>query len=191
MQSFETKMQLQAWIEVSTDMKRAERPAKTKSKTESKPRSAKSGSGLKDPSARQPRATLLSGGNPQIAKADGDAPVQAYIAAMPGWKSGVGKRLDTLIVRTIPNVRKAVKWNSPFYGVDGGGWFLSFHVFTRYVKVTFFRGSALRPVPPGASKHKDVRYLDIHEGAELDEAQLASWVKQAAAIPGWMAGGPS
>jgi hypothetical protein len=192
LQSFETKMQLQAWIEVSTDMKRAERPAKTKSKTESKPRSGKSvGSGLKDPSARKPRATLLSGGNPQIAKADGDAPVQAYIAAMPGWKSGVGKRLDTLIVRTIPNVRKAVKWNSPFYGVDGGGWFLSFHVFTRYVKVTFFRGSALRPVPPGASKHKDVRYLDIHEGAELDEAQLASWVKQAAAIPGWMAGGPS
>ena len=129
---------------------------------------------------------LLSGGNPQIAKADGDAPVQAYIAAMPGWKSDLGKRLDALIVRTAPNVRKAVKWNSPFYGIEGQGWFLSFHVFTRYVKVTFFRGASLRPVPPGASKHKDVRYFDIHEGDELDEAQMANWVKQAAALPGWV-----
>jgi hypothetical protein len=135
--------------------------------------------------ARKP--TLLSGGNPQIAKADGDAPVQAYIAAMPGWKREVGNRLDVLIVRNVPKVRKAVKWNSPFYGVEGQGWFLSCHVFTRYVKVTFFRGASLRPVPPGASKQKDVRYLDIREGDLLDEAQMAKWVKQAAALPGFLA----
>jgi hypothetical protein len=133
------------------------------------------------------KPVLLSGGNPQIAKADGDAPVQAYIAAMPGWKRDVGTRLDALIERAVPNVRKAVKWNSPMYGIDGRGWFLSFHVFTRYVKVTFFRGASLRPVPPGASKHEDVRYLDIHEG-ELDDAQVAAWVKQAAALPGWSPG---
>ena len=131
------------------------------------------------------KVALLSGGNPQIAKADGDVPVQAYIAAMPGWKRDLGKRLDALIVRTVPGVRKAVKWNSPFYGIEGKVWFLSFHVFTRYVKVTFFRGTSLRPVPPGASKHKDVRYCDVHEG-ELDEAQMAKWVKQAAALPGWV-----
>jgi hypothetical protein len=132
------------------------------------------------------KVVLLSGGNPQIAKADGDAPVQAYIAAMPGWKRDLGKRLDALIVRNVPNVRKAVKWNSPFYGIEGQGWFLSFHVFTRYVKVTFFSGTSLRPVPPGASKHKGVRYFDIHEGDELDEAQMAIWVKQAAALPGFL-----
>ena len=130
-------------------------------------------------------ARILAGGNPQISKADGDAPVQAYIAAMPGWKRDVGRRLDALIVRTVPGVRKAVKWNSPFYGIDGRGWFLSFHVFTRFVKVAFFKGASLRPVPPGASKQKDVRYVDIHEG-ELDEKQIASWVKQAAARPGWV-----
>jgi hypothetical protein len=129
---------------------------------------------------------LLAGGNPQIAKADGDAPVQAYIAAMPGWKSGVGRRLDALIMKTVPGVRKAVKWNSPFYGVEGQGWFLSFHTFTRYVKVTFFRGTSLRPVPPGESKHKDVRYLDIREDEPLDEARLADWIRQAAAVPGWV-----
>ena len=134
---------------------------------------------------------LLSGGNPQIAKADGDAPVQAYIAAMPGWKRAVGKRLDALIVRKVPNLRKAVKWNSPFYGVEDQGWFLSFHVFTHYVKVTFFRGASLRPVPPGASKQKDVRYLDIRDDDTLDEAQLAAWVKQAAALPGWDPGKPA
>ena len=127
---------------------------------------------------------LLSGGNPQIAKGDGDAPVQAYIAAMPGWKRDLGKRLDTFIVRNVPNVRKAVKWNSPFYGVEGQGWFLSLHVYTRYVKVAFFRGASLRPLPPGSSKQKDVRYLDIHEGEELDEAQFTSWVKQASRLPG-------
>ncbi|MBR1146808.1 DUF1801 domain-containing protein [Bradyrhizobium sp. AUGA SZCCT0431] len=130
---------------------------------------------------------LLSGGNPQIAKADGDAPVQAYIAAMPGWKRDLGKRLDTFIVRSMPNVRKAVKWNSPFYGIEGQGWFLALHVYTRYVKLTFFSGGSLRPLPPGASKHKDVRYLDIHEDDELDEAQLAKWLKQAAALPGYLA----
>ena len=130
------------------------------------------------------KPTLLSGGNPQIAKGDGDAPVQAYIAAMPDWKRGLGGRLDALIARTVPGVRKAVKWNSPFYGAaDQDGWFLSFHCFTKYVKVTFFRGTSLRPVPSGESKHKEVRYLDIQEG-ELDEAQFVAWVKQASQLPG-------
>ena len=131
------------------------------------------------------KPTLLSGGNPQIRKADGDPPVQAYIKAMPGWKREVGRRVDAIIVRNAPNVRKAVKWNSPFYGVEGQGWFLNFHCFAKYVKVAFFRGSSLHPVPPGASKHKDVRYLDIHEH-DLDEAQFATWVRQAAALPGWI-----
>jgi hypothetical protein len=137
---------------------------------------------------RRPAASstvLLSGGNPQIAKGDGDAPVQAYIAAMPGWKRDIGRQLDALIVRTVPDVHKAVKWNSPFYGVeDQGGWFLSYHCFTRYVKVTFFRGSSLRPLPPGVSKHKEVRYLDVYEDAPLDEAQFVAWVKQASQLPG-------
>jgi hypothetical protein len=132
--------------------------------------------------AAKPR--LLSGGNPQIAKGYGDAPVQAYIAAMPGWKRDIGRRLDALIVRTVPNVHKAVKWNSPFYGVEDGVWFLSLHCFARYVKVAFFRGASLKPVPPGASKHKHVRYLDIREDDKLDEAQLAAWVKQASKLPG-------
>jgi hypothetical protein len=127
---------------------------------------------------------LLSGGNPQIAKGYGAAPVKAFIAAMPGWKRDVGRRLDALIVRTVPGVRKAVKWNSPMYGVEDGLWFLSFHVFARYVKVAFFRGAALRPQPPGASKQKDVRYLDIYEDVEFDEAQFAAWVKQASRLPG-------
>ena len=134
------------------------------------------------------KPALLAGGNPQIAKAYGDAPVQAYIAAMPGWKRDVGRRLDALIARTVPSVRKAVKWNSPFYGVAGpgkdGGWFLSFHCFTKYVKVAFFRGTSLRPMPPGESKHREVRYLDIHEHDELNEAQFAAWVKQASRLPG-------
>ena len=141
---------------------------------------------IKKPKARAKVPALLSGGNPRIAKADGDAPVRAYIAAMPGWKRDIGERLDALIVRNVPDVRRAVKWNSPFYGIEGQGWFLSFHVFTRYVKVTFFRGTSLRPVPPGASKHEEVRYLDIHEDDELDERQLATWLKQAAALPGWV-----
>ena len=130
------------------------------------------------------KPVLLSGGNPQIAKADGDGPVQAYIAAMPGWKRDVGRRLDALIVRTVPGVRKAVKWNSPLYGVEGQGWFLGLHCFTKYVKVAFFRGTSLRPVPPGESKSKDTRYLDIHEDDPLDETQLASWAKQASQLPG-------
>jgi len=128
---------------------------------------------------------LLSGGNPQIAKADGDAPVQAYIAAMPGWKGNVGRRLDALIVRNVPGVRKAVKWNSPFYGIEGLGWFMSFHVFTRYVKVTFFNGTSLRPIPPGGTQ-RSARWIDIHEGDKLDESQMAKWIKQAAALPGWL-----
>ena len=133
--------------------------------------------------AKQARPRLLSGGNPQIPKGEGDAPVQAYIAAMPGWKRDIGKRLDAIIERAVPGVKKAVKWNSPLYGVEDKCWFLSFHVFTRYVKVTFFRGTSLHPVPPGKSKHPEVRYLDIHEG-ELDEEQFADWVKQASKLPG-------
>ncbi|WP_163995882.1 DUF1801 domain-containing protein [Pyxidicoccus caerfyrddinensis] len=132
--------------------------------------------------AAKPR--LLSGGNPQIAKGYGDAPVQTYIAAMPGWKRDVGRRLDALIARTVPGVRKAIKWNTPLYGVEDQSWFLGFHCFTKYVKVTFFRGMSLRPVPPGESKSQDTRYLDIHEDDPLDEAQLAAWVKQASQLPG-------
>ena len=130
-----------------------------------------------------PKVKLLTGGNPQIAKGDGDAPVQAYIAAMPGWKSDVGRRLDKIIVKTVPKARKAVKWNSAFYGIEGQGWFLNFACFTKYVKVAFFKGSSLSPLPPGESKHKEVRYLDIHEG-ELNEARFAKWVKQASKLPG-------
>ena len=130
------------------------------------------------------KPVLLSGGNPQIAKADGDAPVQSYIAAMPGWKSDIGRRIDDLIVRTVPNVRKAVRWNSPWYGVEGEGWFASYHVFTRYVKVTFLNGASLRPEPPGSGKDPDSRWVDIYEG-ELDEDQMETWVRQSAALPGW------
>lgn len=130
---------------------------------------------------------LLSGGNPQIAKGDGDAPVQAYIAAMPGWKSDVGARLDALLVKTLPHLQKAVKWNSPFYGVEGCGYFMGLHVFNRYIKLAFFEGALLEPMPPGTSKQAAVRYLDIYEGDELDEAQLADWFRQAAALPGYLA----
>ena len=130
------------------------------------------------------KPALLAGGNPQIAKGDGDAPVQAYIAAMPGWKHDVGHRLDALIARTVPNVCKAVRWNTPFYGIDGQGWFLGFHCLTKYVKVSFFRGASLHPIPPGESKQKDVRYLGIHEDDQLDEAQFVAWVKQASQLPG-------
>jgi hypothetical protein len=138
----------------------------------------------KEAAGKKPK--LLSGGNPQIAKADGDAPVQAYIAAMPGWKRDVGRLLDALIVRTVPDVRKAVKWNSPLYGVEGQGWFLGVHVFTNYVKVAFFRGSSLRPLPPGESKDKYTRYLDIHEHDQLDEELVARWIRQASELPGWV-----
>ena len=128
---------------------------------------------------------LLSGGNPQIAKADGDVPVQAYIAAMPGWKQDIGRRLDAIITDAVPSVQKAVRWNSPFYGLEGSGWFLGIHCLTNYVKVTFFQGISLNPMPPGGTpKSKDARWIDIREGA-LDEKQMTAWVKQAAAMPGW------
>jgi hypothetical protein len=133
------------------------------------------------PTSEKP--VLLSGGNPQIAKADGDLPVQAYIAAMPGWKRGVGERLDELIAAHVPGVRKAVRWNSPMYGIDDQGWFVAFHVFARYVKVTFFRGTSLQPNPPGGTA-KEARWIDIHEH-DMDESQLVQWIQQAAAIPGW------
>jgi hypothetical protein len=147
---------------------------------------AKKKAAKKPQSRKAAKPALLAGGNPQIPKGDGDAPVQAYIAAMPGWKRDVGRRLDALIARTVPGVRKAVKWNSPFYGVEGQGWFLSFHCLTSYIKVGFFRGTSLRPLPPGESKQKDVRYLDIYEDDVLDEARFAGWVKQASHLPGWM-----
>ena len=148
--------------------KKTSRPTR---KVEAKPRTAK--------------PILLSGGNPQIPKGYGDTPVQAYIAAMPGWKSALGRRLDAIIERTVPKVRKAVKWNSPFYGAadEGRGWFLSLHVYTRYVQVTFLNGVSLHPLPPKASKHKKVRYLDIHED-DFDEKQFTAWVKQASKLPG-------
>lgn len=132
------------------------------------------------------KSRLLAGGNPQIAKADGNAPVQAYIAAMPDWRQDVGRRLDALITRTVPGVHKAVKWNSPFYGVEGKGWFLSFHTFTKYVKVAFFKGASLSPPPPGTSKQKEVRFLDIRQDDAFDEKRAASWIRQAAKLPGWL-----
>ena len=142
--------------------------------------------------AAKPRAAkpvkLLSGGNPQIAKGDGDAPVRTYIAAMPGWKGDVGRRLDALIERTVPGVQKAVKWNTPFYGVEGRGFFLGFHCITKYIKVAFFRGASLNPLPPIESKQKDVRYFHIHKDDVIDENLLASWIKQASALPGWAPG---
>ncbi|MDQ6438210.1 DUF1801 domain-containing protein [Mesorhizobium sp. LHD-90] len=161
-------------------------PATGKKTAAKKPRAAGKGgrpaaTGSKAPAGTQP--VLLSGGNPRIAKGYGDAPVQTYVAAMPGWKSDVGRRLDAIIERTVPGVRKAVKWNSPFYGIEDDLWFLSLHVFAKYVKVTFFRGTSLRPVPTGASKHPAVRYYDIYED-QLDEAQFADWVKQASLLPG-------
>lgn len=135
--------------------------------------------------AKEP--ALLSGGNPQIPKGEGEVPVRAYIAAMPGWKRAIGEHVDALVERTVPGVRRAVKWNSPFYGApDQEGWFLSYHCFTRYVKLTFFQGGALKPPPPGTSKYPEVRYLDIHENEPIDDAQLADWIRQVAALPGWV-----
>jgi hypothetical protein len=151
------------------------KPKSIKTRSKSRPKAG----------AKSKPVKLLSGGNPQIGKGDGDAPVQAYIAAMPGWKRDVGKRLDSLIVRNVPKVRKAVKWNSPFYGVAGQGWFIAFHVFTRYVKVTFFRGTSLVPPPPGGTS-KEARWIDIHE-EDFDEVQMRAWLKQAAVLPGWLA----
>jgi hypothetical protein len=160
-------------------------PAKAKAKAGSGRGARHAGeAGASSEGGREKEVVLLTGGNPQIAKAEGDAPVQAYIAAMPAWKRELGKKLDALIVRQVPGVRKAVKWNSPFYGMEGQGWFVSFHVFTRYVKVTFFRGTSLKPVPPGGTG-KDARWIDVHED-DFDDARMAMWVKQAAALPGWL-----
>jgi hypothetical protein len=147
-------------------------------------KTAKKSTAMPKASAGEKPVVLLSGGNPQIAKGYGDEPVQAYIAAMPGWKQDVGRRLDEIIVRTIPEVQKAVKWNTPFYGLDGKTWFLGFHCITKYVKVAFMQGASLDPMPPGTSKQKDVRYLDIYENDEIDEAQFADWVNQASLLPG-------
>ena len=138
----------------------------------------------RSPGSPERKPKLLSGGNPQIPKGDGDAPVQAYLAAMPGWKREVGRYLDALIERSVPDVRKAVRWNSPFYGIEDQGWFLAFHCFTKYVKVTFLNGASLRPVPPAASRHEHVRYFHIHEEDEPDEELLVSWIRQASALPG-------
>ncbi len=163
--------------------------AKTKGKPAARPGAAHKKTSLKKSAparGKSKKVVLLAGGNPQISKGDGDAPVQAYIAAMPGWKRDIGKRIDELVVRLIPKVRKAVKWNSPFYGVESNGWFLAEHVFTHFVRVTFFKGAALDPLPPGPSKAKDVRYYDIRENS-FDEKQMASWIRQAAKIPGWLA----
>jgi hypothetical protein len=174
---------------VGKSTKKAAAKKKTaKKKTNNKKTAKKSAKVAKKAAAKRVAAkpTLLAGGNPQIAKADGDAPVQAYITAMPGWKRDVGRRLDGLIERTVPDVRKAVRWNSPFYGIEGQGWFLSFHCYTKYVKVAFFRGASLRPVPPGESKDKNVRYLDIHEDDQLDEELVTSWIRQASELPGWV-----
>lgn len=146
-------------------------------KPAAKPQGTKATTGAKE-------VKLLSGGNPQIAKGYGDEPVQTYIAAMPGWKSAVGRRLDEIIVQTVPDVKKAVKWNSPLYGVQEGTWFLGIHVFAKYIKVAFFRGKSLTPLPPDESKQKEVRYLNIHEDDQLDESQFAAWVKQASELPG-------
>lgn len=132
-----------------------------------------------------PKPKLLSGGNPQIPKGDGDAPVRAYLAAMPGWKRDVGEALDALVVRTVPGVKKAVKWNSPFYGMDGESWFLSVHCFARFVRLTFFRGTSLKPMPPGESKVEGVRYLDLHEGEPVGGRRLAAWIRAAAKLSGW------
>jgi hypothetical protein len=154
--------------------------SKTKAANKNKPSPVIKGVGSPD------GTVLLSGGNPQIAKGDGDIPVQAYIAAMPGWKSDVGRRLDALIMRTVPKAIKAVKWNSPFYGIEGQGWFLSFHCYAKYIKLAFFRGSSLHPVPPGESKQKETRYLDIYEHDTTDDKLLASWIRQASEIPGWI-----
>jgi hypothetical protein len=166
--------------------KSAKAKAKAKPKASPKSKAAPKARPKAEAGARKAKPVkLLSGGNPQIAKGDGDAPVQAYIAGLSGWQRDVGRRLDALIVRNVPHVLKAVKWNSPFYGVEGQGWFLGLHTFANYLKVAFFRGTSLRPIPPGASKSKDTRYIDIREG-ELDEAKMAKWVKQAAELPGWV-----
>lgn len=160
---------------------------KEATKTAAAKKVVKSGKGPAKAKSHQTKGpALLSGGNPQIAKADGDAPVQAYIAAMPGWKSEAGQHLDSLIERTVPNVQKAVKWNSPLYGIEGQGWFLGVHCFAKYIKVAFFHGASLQPLPPVASKDKNTRYFHILEDQQLDETLVASWIKQASELPGWV-----
>ncbi len=165
------------------------RARKAVKKNAAKKSPAKKNPARKNPAkknARKKAVKLLAGGNPQVSKGEGNAPVQAYIAAIPDWKKEVARRVDTLITRAVPGVRKAVKWNSPFYGVAGGGWVISFHCFTKYVKVAFFNGASLKPPPPGASKQKEVRYLDIHETDKIDEARFTIWAKQAGKLPGWL-----
>ncbi|HEV7691969.1 MAG TPA: DUF1801 domain-containing protein [Hyphomonadaceae bacterium] len=159
-------------------VKTVKKAAPKKAAAKAKPKKA-----YKPLKAKPGETVLLSGGNPQIAKGYGDAPVQAYIAAMPGWKSEMGRKLDRIIEKTVPGVRKAVKWNSPMYGKEDNYWFLGVHVFDKYIKVAFFKGAQLKPVPPDTSKQRDVRYYNIHEG-KLDEAQFADWVKQASKLPG-------
>lgn len=171
------KALIRAAIDLNSGGKTSAKPAKTKATMSPKP------SGKAAPASESKKPKLLSGGNPQIAKAEGDAPVQAYIDAIPGWKQDIARRLDALVTRTVPNVHKAVKWNSPFYGIKGQGWFLGYHVFTNYLKVTFFKGTSLKPAPLGGTA-KEARWIDIHEN-DYDEAQLKAWIKQAAAIPGW------
>jgi hypothetical protein len=163
--------------------KPSEKSANAGTKAAAKPEATAKSRKMK-PDRQQGKVVLLSGGNPQIAKGYGEAPVQAYIAAMPDWKGDLGRRLDRIISEAVPDVSKAVKWNSPFYGVETGNWFISFHCMTRYVKVAFFKGASLDPLPPGPSKQKDVRYLDIYEDGEFDEAQFAAWVVQASQLPG-------
>jgi hypothetical protein len=159
--------------------------AKKVTKKETKGRQKKANSNNKLSGSAEPaKPALLSGGNPQIPKADGDEPVQAYIAAMPGWKGDVGRRLDDLIMKLVPGVRKAVRWNTPFYGIEGQGWFIAFHCITKYIKVSFFKGTSLNPMPPVESKLKDVRYFHIHENEQIDEELLVSWIRQAADLPG-------
>lgn len=174
------KKALKALLREAVAFNKTHKVPKSKGSRESLLREAK-------PKAATEKPKLLSGGNPQIAKGDGDAPVQAYIAAMPGWKSDAGRRLDDLISRTVPGVRKAVKWNSPFYGIEGQGWFLAYHCFNRYIKVTFFFGTSLKPLPPVESKDPNTRYFHIHEGEQLDEKLVAGWIRQASKLPGWMA----
>lgn len=172
-------------VKTAKPSKKAARPSR-KSATKSAPRrsSKPAAKAAMRRTAKKPK--LLSGGNPQIAKGEGDAPVQAYIAAAPGWKGDVARRLDALIVDAIPAVRKAVKWNSPFYGIEGNGWFMSFHCMSKYVKVAFFKGGALSPPPPVASSDPHVRYFHVHEGEPINESVVAGWIRQAAALPGWL-----
>jgi hypothetical protein len=180
----ETKSKAKTKAQGTSRASSARKPAAKAANAASPGAKGKSSAKAKPAAGRPSSVKLLSGGNPQIAKGDGDAPVQAYIAAMPGWKREVGRRLDALIVRAVPSVHKAVKWNSPFYGIEGQGWFLAFHCITKYIKVGFFRGASLRPLPPVESKQKQVRYFHIHEGDQLDEAQFIRWVQQASQLPG-------